>query len=208
MLSEPPLELPLDINLVKGFLSAAEGELLYRCARDLPSRAPAVEIGSYCGRSTVYLGLGCRAAGRPLLAVDHHRGSEEHQPGELFHDPQLTDSEGAFDTLRAFRRTLGLAQLEDTVIPVLASSGHFACAWSGVLSLLFIDGGHSLASALADYRGWAGQLERGGLLAIHDVYEKPEAGGQAPRAVYRMALASGLFAEHDGAGSLRVLRRL
>lgn len=202
------LDLPLDINLVKGFLSIAEGELLYRCARDLASTAPAVEIGSYCGKSTVYLGLGCRDAGRPLLAVDHHRGSEEHQPGELFHDPQLTDSEGAFDTLHAFRRTLRQAQLEDTVIPVLAGSRQFASAWSGSLSLLFIDGGHSLASALADYRGWAGQLEGGGLLAIHDVYEKPEEGGQAPRAVYRLALASGLFADYKEAGSLRVLRRL
>jgi predicted O-methyltransferase YrrM len=202
------LELPLVIDTVKGFLSRDEGELLYACARDLANPLPALEIGSYCGKSTVYLGLGCRAAGRQLLALDHHRGSEEHQPGELFHDPDLTDADGAFDTLASFRRTLQRAGLEDVVIPVLARSAQFAGAWQGSLSLVFIDGGHSLAAALADYRGWAPHLARGGLLAIHDVYPKPEDGGQAPITVYRMALASGLFEELAAADSLRVLRRL
>jgi predicted O-methyltransferase YrrM len=201
------LALPLDIDTVKGFLSRDEGELLYHCARDLASPLPALEIGSYCGRSTVYLGLGCREAGRQLLALDHHRGSEEHQPGELFHDPELTASDGAFDTLASFRRTLQRAGLDDVVIPVLAQSEQFAGAWQGALSLVFIDGGHSLAAALADYRGWAPRLARGGLLAIHDVYPKPEDGGQAPITVYRLALASGLFEEVAGADSLRVLRR-
>lgn len=201
------LQLPLDIAQVKGFLSEDEGALLYRCAAQSGSTAPALEVGSYCGKSTVYLGLGCLQAGRRLLAVDHHRGSEEHQPGELFHDPELLDADGRFDTLPTFRRTLRAAGLEDTVIPVLASSAQLAAEWSGVLSLVFIDGGHSLAAALSDYRGWAGHIERGGLLAIHDVYPRPEDGGQAPIAVYRMALASGLFEDFAQADSLRVLRR-
>jgi predicted O-methyltransferase YrrM len=202
------IRLPIDIDRIKGFLSRAEGELLYRCAAGLDATAPALEIGSYCGKSTVYLGLGCRAAGRSLLAVDHHRGSEEHQPGEAFHDPELTDDAGGVDTLRSFRRTLAAAGLEDTVIPVLAGSAQFSAVWRGDLSLLFIDGGHSLDAALADYRGWAGHLVRGGLLAIHDVYAAPETGGQAPITVLRLALASGLFEEAGEADSLRVLRRL
>lgn len=202
------LELPLDIDAVKGFLASDEGELLYRCALESDSRLPALEIGSYCGKSTVYLGLACRAAGRQLFALDHHRGSEEHQPGELFHDPELTNSDGEFDTLASFRRTLRQAGLEDAVTPVLAGSGQFSSAWQGELSLVFIDGGHSLESALEDYRGWAGRITRGGLLAIHDVYPKPEDGGQAPMAIYRMALASGFFEDRAAAGSLRVLRRL
>lgn len=202
------LQLPLDIDRVRGFLSAAEGELLYRAAREAPGTAPALEIGSYCGRSTVYLGLGCRRAGRALLAVDHHRGSEEHQPGELFHDPALVDTQGRFDTLPGFRDTLRAAALEDTVVAVLATSSQFAALWPGPLALLFIDGGHSLDAALADYRGWAGHLARGALLAIHDVYPAPEAGGQAPITVLRLALASGLFQPWAEADSLRVLQRL
>ena len=200
-------DLPLDIDTVKGFLSPAEGEALYRAAAGVPGTAPALEIGSYCGKSTVYLGQGCRTAGRALLAVDHHRGSEEHQPGEFFHDPELVDEEGHFSTLQAFRQTLRAAQLETTVIPVLSGSEQFAAVWSGELSLVFIDGGHSLEAALADYRGWAGHLQRGGLLAIHDVYPAPEAGGQAPITVFRLAQASGLFALEESVDSLRILRR-
>ena len=203
-----PVSLPVSIDDVKGFLRSDEGELLHDCAARGTSSAPAVEIGSYCGRSTVYLGVGCRLAGSTLLAVDHHRGSEEHQAGELFHDPELSDASGAVDTLASFRATIAAAGLEDTVIPVLTASVRFARVWSSPISLLFIDGGHSLATALDDYRGWAGKLERGGLLAIHDVYPAPEAGGQAPITVYRLARDSGLFRDYRAAGSLRVLERL
>lgn len=202
------LELPVDIESIKGFLSRDEGEILYRAAAEAPDGLPALEIGSYCGKSAVYLGLGCRKAGRALLALDHHRGSEEHQPGELFHDPELVDANGAFDTLGSFRRTLRAAGLEDTVIPVVAGSAQFSRVWQGELALLFIDGGHSLAAALEDYRGFAGRIVRGGLLAIHDVYPAPEAGGQAPITVYRLARASGLFEDWGAVDSLRVLRRL
>lgn len=201
------LRLPIDMASVKGFLSAAEGEALHDHAAGLRGDAPALEIGSYCGRSTVYLGLGCRASGRALFAVDHHRGSEEHQRGELFHDPDLVDANGDFSTLAAFRSTLHRAGLEDTVIPVLATSTAFAAAWRGPLGLVFVDGGHSLDAALADYRSWAGHIVRGGLLAIHDIYPEPEAGGQAPITIYRLALASGLFVEVDAVDSLRLLRR-
>ncbi|MFK7829776.1 MAG: class I SAM-dependent methyltransferase [Congregibacter sp.] len=202
------LTLPIDIDAVKGFLSRAEGEALYESAAHAESGAPALEIGSYCGKSTVYLGLGCQQAGRALLALDHHRGSEEHQPGEMFHDPELTDEQGAVDTLRSFRATLTRAGLNETVVPVLASSAQFAQVWQGGLSLVFIDGGHSLAAALKDYRGWTGFIQPGGLLAIHDVYPKPEDGGQAPITVYRLAQASGLFREVTAVDSLRVLQKL
>ena len=206
--SVPALALPIDMDSVKGFLSAPEGEALFQCAAAMTGDAPAIEIGSYCGKSTVYLGLGCQQSGRSLFAVDHHRGSEEHQPGEFFHDPQLLDSNGEFSTLQSFRDTIRRSGLDDTVIPVLSRSVQFAGAWRGGAGLVFIDGGHSLDAALKDYRCWAGKLERGGLLAIHDVYPCSEAGGQAPITVYRLAIASGLFAQQQSVDSLRVLRRL
>ena len=200
-------ELPVDPADIKGFLSPAEGEALAACAASLAGASPALEVGSYCGRSTVYLGAGCRASGRALLALDHHRGSEEHQPGELFHDPELVDETGAFSTLADFRRTIRDAGLDDTILPVLATSAQFSRVWSGALALVFIDGGHSLDAALEDYRAWAPRIERGGVLAIHDVYPAPESGGQAPITVYRLALASGLFEDMEAVDSLRLLRR-
>lgn len=203
-----PINLPIDISTIKGFLSEAEGAALYACAAALPGSAPVVEIGSYCGKSTVYLGLGCRKSQRALFAVDHHRGSEEHQPGEFFHDAELVDAQGDFDTLAAFRSTLKAAALNDTVIPVLTSSQQFGSSWQSPVAMVFVDGGHSLDAALGDYRTWAGRIEIGGKLAIHDVYPKSEDGGQAPITVYRLALASGLFKEDQAVDSLRILTRV
>ncbi|KGE03717.1 class I SAM-dependent methyltransferase [Pseudohaliea rubra] len=202
-------ELPLDIDRVPGFLEAGEGAALYRHGCAAVALGPLVEIGSYCGRSTVYLGCACRDSGGALYAVDHHRGSEEHQPGEAFHDPTLLDpGTGTVDTFRRFRQTLAAAGLEPFVLPVVAGGVLFAAYFPGPAGLVFIDGGHSLAAALADYRAWAGKVARGGVLAIHDIYPDPASGGQAPAAVRRLALDSGLFEEIDAAGSLRVLRRL
>lgn len=203
------LDLPLPIDSVKGFLSADEGEALYRHGQSGCALGPLLEIGSYCGRSTIYLALACRDADGYVFAVDHHRGSEEHQPGELFHDPDLLDPRSArVDTFQAFRHNLLRAGIEEWVIPVVAPSTRFAACFQGALGLVFIDGGHSLDAALADYRAWSMHLAPGGLLAIHDVYPDAAGGGQAPITVYRLALASGLFTRVDSVGSLRVLRRL
>lgn len=202
-------ELPIDPDSVRGFLDPAEGEALYRHGCATAALGPLIEIGSYCGRSTVFLGCAARDGGGVVLALDHHRGSEEHQRGEAFHDPALYDAEaGAPDTLREFRRTLRRADLEDWVIPVVARAATFAAHFGGEAGLLFIDGGHSLDSALDDYRTWCGRLRRGGVLAIHDVYPDAAAGGQAPAAIHRLALASGLFREREAVASLRLLERL
>lgn len=203
-----PVELPIAIDSVKGFLSTDEGEALYHHGRIACRLGPLLEIGSYCGRSTLYLALACRDAGSCVFALDHHRGSEEHQPGEMFHDSDLLDPRtGKVDTFHEFRSNLLRAGLEDHVIPVVAPSGRFARCFQGSLGLVFIDGGHSLDAALADYRAWSTRLAAGGLLAIHDVYPDAAKGGQAPITVYRLALASGLFKAVDSAGSLRILQR-
>lgn len=136
------IDLPLDIDSVKGFLNPIEGEALHHAALECARRGPCLEIGSYCGKSTVYLGTACQRAGAVLFAVDHHRGSEEHQPGEEYHDPQLYDpAAGLMDSFRAFRATLRRAGLEDTVVPVVAPTWVAARQWATPLSLVFIDGG-------------------------------------------------------------------
>lgn len=202
-------DLPLDIDTVKGFLSLAEGEALYAAARGCAHLGPALEIGSYCGKSTVCLGSGCQRGGTVLFAVDHHHGSEEHQPGEEYHDPQLYDPlAGSMDSFREFRRTLQRAGLEDTVVPIVAPTRVAARQWGTRLSLVFIDGGHSMEAALNDYRAWSTHLVPGGILAIHDIFEDPAAGGQAPYTIYRMAIASGLYEELPRVETLGLLRRL
>jgi len=200
--------LPLDIDAVKGFLAPDEGAALRDAARAAAALGPILEIGSYCGKSTVYLGLGARDGGGHVLAVDHHRGSEENQPGQMFHDPDLADGHGGIDTLPHFRRTIRTAGLEDVVIPVAASARLFARVWMQPLGMVFIDGGHTLEAALADYRGFAPKLVPGGILAIHDVHPDPETGGRPPYEIYELALASGLFRGIEVVETLALLRRL
>lgn len=203
------MQLPIDPDSVKGFLHPDEGRRLYDLATEAARTGPCLEVGSYCGKSTVYLGSACREQGGLLYAVDHHRGSEEHQPGEEYHDPDLLDAgSGRLDSFRAFRDTLARADLEQTVVPVVASSEMAARHWLTPLSLVFIDGGHSREAALTDYRSWAGHIRCGGLLAIHDLFPDPKDGGQAPYEIYRLALASGLFTELESTRTLGVLRRL
>lgn len=203
------LELPLNIDLIKGFLDPAEGEALFRHALNAALAGPCLEVGSYCGKSTVYLGTACKAVNSILYAVDHHRGSEEHQPGEEYHDQSLYDAdENLVDTFRDFRRTLRMANLEQHVVPVVAPSQVASRKWATPLGMVFIDGGHSMDAAQTDYRSWTRFIVPGGILAIHDLFPDPSAGGQAPITIYRLALASGLFEELPGVKTLGLLRRI
>lgn len=208
---------PVDIDLLavaraaKGFLPDDEGLALYEAA----TRAAAtglgalLEIGSYCGKSAIYLGAAARRAGTVVFTVDHHRGSEENQPGWEHHDPSLVDAAtGRIDTLPSFRRTMAAAGLDGTVIAVVGNSSTVAAHWRTPLALVFIDGGHGKDAAWADYLGWAPKVATGGLLAIHDVFPDPAEGGRPPYELYLRALASGAFVELPATGSLRVLRRV
>tara|TARA_R110000868_G_scaffold11516_2_gene56278 strand:- start:15390 stop:15995 length:606 start_codon:yes stop_codon:yes gene_type:complete len=198
----------LDPSTVKGFLDPLEGEALAQLAREAGRLGPVLEIGSYCGKSALYLGPAARAAGTILYTLDHHRGSEEHQRGEEYHDPELYDAGlGAVETLPALRHTLFWGELEDCVIPVVGRSSTIAAHWSTPLGMLFIDGGHSMQAALADYEGWTGRIVAGGILAIHDVFPDPADGGRPPYEIWKLAAGSGLFDQVNRVGTLEVLRR-
>jgi MMP 1-O-methyltransferase len=193
---------------VKGFMPREEGLALYEAARACASLGPIVEIGSYCGKSAVYLGSAAKETGGVLVTVDHHRGSEENQPGWEHHDPEVVDARtGRMETLPFLRRTLELAGLEGHVIAVVGESTRVASLWRAPIGLLFIDGGHAEEPASADYEHWAPHVVTGGILAIHDVFPDPADGGQAPLHVYQRAVASGRFREFRVVGSLRLLKR-
>lgn len=203
------IDLPLDINTVKGFLDPEEGAALYCHALAASLRGPLLEVGSYCGKSSVYLGAACKQRASILFAVDHHRGSEEHQLGEEYHDPELYDARFAkMDSFPQFRHTLARANLEDTVVPIVAASALAARFWSTPLAMVFIDGGHSMDAALNDYRSWAGHIMRGGLLVIHDVFPNPADGGRPPYEIWKLAQASGLFEALPLVKSLAVLKKI
>jgi len=207
-MTEMPADLLEHARAARGFMPEEEGRLLHRLARERLPLGPALEVGSYCGKSAVWLGAAAREVGGTVFTVDHHRGSEENQAGWEHHDPSLVDpATGRMDTLPHLRRTLEHAGLEAQVVAVVGDSATVARHWRTPLSLLFVDGGHGEQPAHDDYAGWAPWVQPGGLLVIHDVFPDPADGGRPPYEIYLRALDSGAFTEVDVVGSMRALRR-
>jgi len=192
-----------------GFMPIDEGRALFEAAERYLRGGVAVEIGTFCGKSTVLLGAAAARSGAVLFTVDHHRGSEEHQPGWEFHDANLIDPvSGRFDTLPSFRRAMDAADLDDALVAVVGRSAVVARGWMTPLQLLFIDGGHSEDAAQSDFDAWARWVAVGGALVIHDVFPDPRDGGRPPYHIYCRAVDSGDFTETECCGSLRVLERV
>ncbi len=206
----------------RGFMPDGEGEALmdaaFRAGRafagagggtGFPARPVFVEIGAWCGKSTLYLGASAEITGAVLFSVDHHHGSEENQVGWEHHDADLVNPEdGRLDTMPLWRRAVATAGLESTVVGVVGDSPTVAACWRTPLALCFIDGGHGEEPAWADFRGWAPHVAEGGFLAIHDVFPDPADGGRPPYEIWSSALSSGEWEEDAECGSLRVLRRV
>jgi predicted O-methyltransferase YrrM len=194
-------------SATKGFLPTDEGDALY----DAACAAPAgtwLEVGTYCGKSTVHLGAAARAVGAQLVTLDHHRGSEENQPGWEWHDASLVDPHTQrLETLPSLRRALWDAGLDDVVTTVVGTTQQVGRWWSTPLTFLFLDGNHTHEVAQHDYAAFARHVVEGATLAVHDVFEDPAAGGRPPYEVVQRAVRSGAFVQERQCGSLRVLRR-
>ena len=203
------MKLGIDPDQVKGFLEKQEAESLYQFAKKYSSIGPCLEIGSYCGKSAVYLGAAVKENNQILYSIDHHKGSEEQQPGEEFFDPDLLDETGkGINTLPFFLETLDKSGLRDNVVPIVSTSVEANEVWSEPLAMVFIDGGHSDQAANDDYDVWYPHIIQAGLLAIHDVFPNPEDGGRPPFNIYTKAKESGLFKELDMINSLALLEKL
>jgi predicted O-methyltransferase YrrM len=204
-----PADLLAQARAAKGFMPEDEGALLHRWARERLPHGPALEVGTYCGKSAIWLGGAARVVGGTVFTVDHHRGSEENQAGWEHHDSTLVDPDlGIMDTLPTFRRTIADAGLEEHVVAVVGRSETVGRWWRTPLSLLFIDGGHGVEPARADFRTWPRWVMADGVLLVHDVFPDPADGGRPPyEDIYLPAIASGAFIVVDAVGSMRVLRR-
>jgi len=195
---------------IKGFMPDDEGLALYEAALSASTTVSStwVEIGAYCGKSTVYLGAAASSCGALLFSIDHHHGSEENQPGSPYHDPSLVDPEtGLMDTAPTWRRSITTAKLESHVVGVIGESSTVAAHWGTPLGFLFIDGGHGEKAAWADYNNWTPHLVSGGILAIHDVFSDPTEGGQVPYEIWSFATSNDNFKQVSACGSLRVLQK-
>ena len=203
------MKLPSHLNSVKGFLDHDEGICLYNHALSSSKKGPILEIGSYCGKSTIYLATAAKEYNCSVYSVDHHTGSEENQVGWEYHDIELFDEEtGKINSFPEFMRNLRKADLLDTVIPIVSDSSFVSRDWKIPLSMVFIDGGHTMEAAFNDFNNWKDKIIKGGILAIHDVFPNPDDGGRPPFEIYRKALSEKNFKEVEAVKSLRILEKL
>ena len=180
------------IEEIKGFMPNHEGEALMSWAKTFSKIGPLLEIGSFCGKSSIYLGLAAKEKNQVVFTIDHHKGSEEHQLNEEYFDPEIYDeSLNSVNTFPLFLKNIKIFDLEDSVIPIVSSSARVAKGWNKNLGMVFIDGSHSLESATLDYESWGSHIKNGGALVIHDIFEDPNLGGQAPYEIYKRALNDG-----------------
>ncbi len=206
---EVMMKIDFDIwDNIKGFMDKDEAERLCHIALQASKKDPVLEIGSYCGKSAYIIGSACKENGSILFSIDHHKGSEEQQPGEAYFDPDLFDIKlSRVNTFVFFQETIIRTGLENTVVPIIASSNIAGKMWRTPISMLFIDGGHSFEACHEDFLTWACHIKPNGFLVIHDIFKDPEKGGQAPRQIYEIAMQSGDYEELEMTKTLGVLKR-
>ena len=194
---------------VKGFLSDKEAKKLQELFLNVHHLGSVLEIGTYCGKSTLNFALIAKKIGGLIYTVDHHTGSEEHQLGEEYHDEDLYDKRlKKFNTLPEFLKNLRSSNLDNFIIPIISKSSDASETFSELISLLFIDGGHSLEAALSDYNSWKDKICSGGLLVIHDVFPNPNDGGRPPFEIYCKARKSKQFEDLGIYETLGILKKI
>lgn len=191
---------------IKGFMPMHEGKALYKWARKFSEYGPLLEIGTYCGKSSMFLSEGAQANNQYVYTIDHHMGSEEHQVNEEYFDIEIFDElSKRINSFPLFLENINNFGIKN-IVPIVNESSLVAESWNSPLAMVFIDGGHSLETAMNDFMSWHEKIISGGALVIHDIFENPEDGGQAPYEVYMHALKNG-FNDFDRVDTIVCLKK-
>lgn len=194
---------------VKGFLSDKEAKKLQELFLNVHHLGAVLEIGTYCGKSTLNFAHVAKKINGLVFTVDHHTGSEEHQLGEEYHDEDLFDKRlNKFNTLPEFLKNIRSSNLGQFIIPLINKSSKASETFSELISMLFIDGGHSSEAAFSDYNSWKDKISSGGLLVIHDVFPNPQDGGRPPFEIYSEAQKSKQFEDLGIYETLGILKKI
>lgn len=176
---------------IEGWLSEPEGELLYSLAKQVPAGQAIVEIGSWKGRSTIWLAKGAQSGQRnKVYSIDPHCGSEAHV------------SEGEENTYQELLTNLAKAKVEEIVIPLVAVSDEVAKSWRGNVGLLWIDASHRYEDVKRDLLSWKPHLASDAIVAFHDCDQPGPA-----RVVNEYVTCSGEFTMLDEADAIKAARK-
>lgn len=142
---------------IRGWLSDREGEFLYSLAKQVPRGRVIVEIGSWQGKSTIWLAKGSLAGNKnSVYAVDPHCGDETHL------------SEGEANTEDIFRENIHKAGVDHIVVPLVMKSEEAVRGWRKDIGLLWIDGSHEYEDVKRDFQLWEPYLRHRSFIAFHD----------------------------------------
>lgn len=200
-----PTETIEQLVQLQGYMPRDEGAMLYLIARACTGQI--VEIGSFLGKSTAFLAAGLHdrneAGNRKIIAVDHHRGSPEHQQGQPYYIKDFENKQGQIDTFPLFEKNLRSVKLWHYVDPRVASSEDAAGRYEGhPVHFLFIDADHNEPAVWRDVNAWNRFVPDGGLLGLHDIGTWP-----GPTAVANELIQSNRYRHVCLSGSLVLLRK-
>lgn len=176
-----------------GMVSLEEATLLFSLAKDVKSGC-IVEIGSYRGRSSVFLGKGSLAGvSAPVYAIDPHK-SFIGILGGVFGPKDRT----------FFYKAMLDNECSEIVSLINLSSELFCTSWKEPISLLWIDGDHSYEGVKRDFESWLPHMQLDGTIALDDATD-PALG---PRKLIDELVASKQFAEIMNVGKIAVVRKI
>jgi len=173
-------EVKKSVDRIHGYLADEEGELLYNLAQNCTGKGVIVEIGSWKGRSTIWLAKGSKGGSRvKVYAIDPHTGSSEHRKS----------ADARIWTFEEFKRNIKNAEVDDVVVSIVKTSEETAKDFDKPVELIFIDGAHEYDLVKLDFDLWFPKVIDGGIMAFHDT-----CGSLGPKLVVkRMVYKSGNF---------------
>lgn len=161
---------------IEGYLTDPEGETLYKLARHCKGNGAIVEIGSWKGKSTVWIASGLKSRKNSdvpfnnpsyynkVYAIDPHEGlmkiNEKYQEDSTFHE---------------FINNIKSTNLDDIVVPIVKTSEEASKEFNQPIEFIFIDGLHEYEYSLKDFILWFPKVIENGWMAFHDTL-KPTLG--------------------------------
>lgn len=146
------------VEKIDGWLTDKAGESLYNLAKNCKENGVIVEIGSWKGKSTIWLAKGSKVGNKlKVYAIDPHTGSSEHK-----------ERYGKVSTFAEFKQNIKNAKVDDIVIPIVKTSEEAVKIFDEPVEFIFIDGAHEYELVKLDFKLWFPKLIDGGIIAFHD----------------------------------------
>jgi len=148
---------------IQGWVSDREGAYLFQKAKDC-SKGIIIEIGSWKGKSTIWLGKGSKIGNKiRIYAIDPFDGRDSKF---------ITIPQPDYSVFEIFKDNIEKAGLDGLITPIVSRSQDTSEKIKEGIELLFIDGAHEYEFVKKDFELYFPKVIKGGIIAFHDANEK------------------------------------